>query len=557
MKTILGLGGSTHDFSAALLCGNEVICAIEDERLTGRKHGVAWSYEVPCLPAAEYCLREAGIGLEEVDTIIANDVIPMATKRYFPNIKTYNHHMLHAASNYFFSGENELGIIVLDGCGSILNAEKSSAFENRETISFFQCKNHQIEEIGKMIGNSPKELEYIERPISNSLGYFYSAITRIVEFRDFDEGKTMGLAAYGNPSFYDLMERSIHLGDEFSTCFSFDPIHSGLFGILSNEVRAKRTFQVRADIAASAQLIFIKCVKHLTRLLTNKIVNGNVGISGGCGLNAVCNGILQDELHAQGKKLCVYPHTDDAGLAYGAIAFEYYRDGPKKQIEFCQERKLGKLRGFARPGKIYSETDVIEAINQHYPEIEYERLGDPSERLANLLYEDNIIGFFEGPSEFGPRALGGRSILAPAHSASIREQINRRIKFREPFRPIAPMILRDFYSDFFHGDPDRKYMLSVAFVRQENCSKIPAVIHMDQTARVQVIGSESQTIESLLRKYYEISGVPIICNTSFNSRGMPIVETPKEALKTFLEINLDYLYLQGYLIKKANLPKPP
>lgn len=549
-RLIMGLGGSAHDFSAVLLEDNNILCGIEDERVTRKKNGEYWWYEIPCKASSEYCLQTIGKKVHDVDCIVTSDIMPARLQKYFPKIIYYNHHLLHAASIYYFTSLENIAVLVMDGWGSILGKENTHRI--RETISIFHCNKNKINLVGRTTGIQPIEENSFSMGVSNSLGYFYNLITRIIGFGKFHEGKTMGLAGYGKTQYFDLFMRHIEIGSSFDNILTFKPFEQTLINEILGIIQKKQSsFQVKADIAASAQMVFETVLFQVVDLILKKGFD-YIGLAGGCALNSVANGKLSDYLNRKGKKLVVFPHVSDAGIAFGAAAYQYHQVLSKKNsIEVKGSLNEKKIFNVA---KNYSADQILEAINSYYPQLEYELARDSERKLAQLLHDGEIIAFFYGSSEFGPRALGNRSLLANPTSSQTRERLNREVKFREPFRPIAPVVLDKYYSDFFEGDPNNPFMLKVAKVKPEKINLISSVVHIDETARVQTVYKElNPVLYKILEEFHTLSGIPVLSNTSFNQRGEPIVETPLEALNSFSKMKINYLFIEGFIIRKAHV----
>jgi carbamoyltransferase len=247
----------------------------------------------------------------------------------------------------------------------------------------------------------------------------------------------------------------------------------------------------------------------------------------------------------------VLPHVNDAGIAQGAVTYHYHLNKTQKTAFTIKgEKNTKKAYSIARQ---YSKVEILEAINDSYPKISYEVTNSPEKKIAKLLAKGNIVALFYKESEFGPRALGHRSILSNPTKSIYRERINREVKFREPFRPIAPIVLDRYYEKFFKGSPDRPFMLKVAKVKEEAIDTISSVVHIDGTARVQTVYKDlNPFIYSILEEFNSLCGIPVLSNTSFNQRNTPIVETPHDALDAFLKMDIDYLFIDDYLIAKTN-----
>lgn len=547
MAIVLGLGGSSHDYSSVLMRDGEVLFAIEDERVTRRKRGATWWYEKPCWPSASYCLNAAGLHISDVDFIVAGDLMPARLDDVFENIVYVNHHLLHAASIHFFISGQEKAVLVADGGGAYLNRGGVGEDEFRETVSFYHASGGDISLLGKTSGPCRRESDSFSRPVGNSLGYFYDLITRVIGMEKFAEGKAMGLAAYGQPIYVDLMKQYVTFSDDLSAFILFDPLGSGLYEELAKIISSRGDdMNVRADIAASGQRVFEQGLVAAAELLVDATGLRTLGIAGGCALNAVANGTVARHLEQRGCCLEVLPFVNDAGQAYGAAAWQSVRLG-----EAWPFKRRGTVDhvGLAYGGQEYGVGEIQAALVQRYPDVEYVRMPDPCPAVARMLADGRVVGYFDGGAEFGPRALGHRSILASPAKPETRDRINREIKRREPYRPIAPMVPDERFSDYFHGDPAQRFMITVSEVKQERMHEIGAVVHVDGTARVQSVRvTDNLGIHRLLLEMERLTGCPVLCNTSFNGPGEPIVETPAEAIDAFFRLGLDYLYIQGFLV---------
>ncbi|XXJ20795.1 carbamoyltransferase C-terminal domain-containing protein [Desulfovibrio caledoniensis] len=548
MSVILGLGGSSHDYSAVLSINGKIVVGIEDERITRRKHGLGWWFEIPCRPSVEYCLNAAGMRLEQIDYIVAGDILPHRTISAYPDIEVVNHHLLHAASIYHYSWPDEMAVLVIDGGGAYTRrATEVGMPDSRETISFFNASPGGITLLGRTLGESLRETDAFSRSVSNSLGYLYNMVSHIIGFGKRQEGKTMGLAGYGKPVYSDTIKQHIRLTKSFDKVMEIQQPADELIGELVEALsRRNDGFTVRADLAASVQVVFEDVLIHCAELLMETTGSTHLGLAGGCALNAVANGILKDRLAAHGASLHLLPFVNDAGQAYGAVSWKAWE---LNEGELLAPKNSTPSTTIVCPGKHYTNQDILAALNDAYPRIEFALQSSPSHTLAQLLARGEIIGFYTDGSEFGPRALGNRSILANPTLPRIRERLNRDIKGREPFRPIAPIILEHEYARYFEGSPDSYYMINTARVKMDASPPIPAVTHVDGSARVQVLyESFNPLLFKTIEQFDSLTGCPVICNTSFNGPGEPIVETPEHAIDCFLRLGLDYLYLQGYLV---------
>ncbi len=549
MSKILGLGGSSHDYSAVLMIDGEIVIGIEDERLIRRKHAISYWFEIPCLSSVNYCLEHAGIpSIDDIDFVVGGDILPIRTIRHFPQMKTVNHHLLHALSAYQFSDQKDMAVLVMDGCGAFVRrSNKIGQYENRETISFYRASLKEMACLGSTVGKSLREVDAFSRGISNSLGYLYNLITHLIGFGKRQEGKTMGLAGYGRPIYTEPIRKRVGLSDDFNSVFQIDLPNDDLIAELEAILKKNNdSFDTRADLAASIQLIFEEVLEHCSNLLLKRTGCKHIALAGGCALNSLANGKLEDKLSSKGTKLHLLPFVNDAGQAFGALAWQARKLGLEKPIRF---RGSNDSVSLSHCGYEYSDSEILSALNKAYPRIEFCKIETPEDCLSAILASDKIIGYFDGGSEFGPRALGYRSILASPVTPQIRERLNREIKGREPFRPIAPIISRDKFAEYFEGPDDKPYMISTAYVKRGKAQQIPSVTHVDRTARVQTLNEfQNPMLYRLLNAFYRESGCHVLCNTSFNGPGEPIVESPENAIDCFLRLGLDFLYLQGYLV---------
>jgi carbamoyltransferase len=543
----VGLGGSDHEFSCALMCDGDIRVAIEDERLTRRKHGYALWYENPIHHSLAYCLDAERVSHSDIAGVVSSDIIPFRVRhelRAF-EMRLYGHHLCHAASAYLLvpSGKRA-GIVVCDGYGSRVDHPAEPQYRcHRETFSFFVFGPAGYECLGVTAGLAFADDES-STSVTNSLGMLYEFVTGLLGNQPMDCGKTMGLSAYGEPRYLDAFERFISYGAEPSACFTC-AIDDPAFATMINGILDSRrgSFAVKADLAATVQAItnatFLRCAHYFRSQRLDVLC-----IVGGCGLNTVANAHVVEHCGLD-VPVSIPPHCSDAGTGLGALWLDrFHATNALPNLTF----RGGSLNpGLCRPGRIYSMQESRAAVQEFYPRLSWDPgvvgLHDVAKRLA----KGDVIGFFAGGSEIGPRALGGRSILANPASAAVRERINRVLKHREPYRPLAPVVLRSRFEDYFvdlrQAD---EFMLKVAHVTDKCRRDAPAVVHVDGTARVQVLndGDGGELVE-LLRMFGELSGLGVLVNTSFNRRGEPLVETPADAIDAFLGMRLDGLYLNG------------
>ena len=545
---VLGLGGSDHDFSAALMRDSDIRVAIEQERLTRRKHAITFWFESPLRQAIEYCLAAEGVSMFEVGRIVSSDLLPTRVRHDFRELglREFPHHLCHAASAYMMLPPgSKAGVLVYDGYGSIRGPVDGDPFRNlRETFSFFLFGPDGYECIGRTVGLGYVEHDDFPTGVTNSVGMLYELVTAVLGYDIMDSGKTMGLSSHGVPRYLEALERFVSYGDDPSDCFRCATDDRALEATLEQILLSGHNgFGVKADLAASLQALMNKTLLHCEQFFRGHDIE-YLCLAGGCALNTVANSFLVG--HSKlGVPVIIPPHCDDSGLAFGALWLEQFaRGGAPPELTF---RGHAVSPALSRPGRSYTREECRAAVQEFYPRLALDASVASARDLARVIAAGGIVGVLNGGAEIGPRALGGRSIIADPCSAMMREKINRVIKGREPFRPLAPIVLRSRYDDYFfdtrQADP---FMLKVARARERCLREAPAVVHVDGTARVQVVTEDGDLfLIELLRAFEEETGTAILLNTSFNRRGEPIVESPLDAVDAFLGMGLDGLYLEG------------
>lgn len=549
---LLALGGSDHDFSAALMHGNDIRVAIEQERLTRVRYGEALWFRDPVAAAADYCLADQQIGMDDLEAVVGTDTLPARVRDRWrgKDITLFPHHLAHAASAYLLMPPgSRAGIVVYDGYGSLRAnpADPRRAF--RETVSLYTFGPDGVQRIGGAAGESRVEDDDFPMTVSNSIGMFYELVTQLLGYGPMDAGKTMGLAAYGAPRHADSWGRFFEFRQDPQDCFRCATDDPELVQEIEAALRSGDNFSARADVAATAQHFAERALQHCLSFFADDGLDV-LGIAGGCALNSVANG---KAAASAGRKctLIVPPHAGDAGLAFGALWLARHAEEESPTLSF---RGGPALPSISRPGRRYTRLECRRAVDSVYPRVAHDLSVTTAADLAHVVASGKIVGLFRGSSEFGPRALGGRSILADPRNVFVREKINRTLKRREPFRPLAPMVLSSRYQRYFDGavraDP---FMLTVVPATPLCCREAPAAVHVDGTARVQVVddGIGDPFLIELLRAFENVTGLGILLNTSFNRRGEPIVETPLDALDAFLGLGLDGLFLESEFYRPA------
>ena len=560
---ILGINWGAHDSAAALVQDGIVIAAAEEERFNRIKHA---PFAYP-LRAARYCLREGSVALGDLDEIVfsfhptlglgasighalrffprgAFFLLAESVRRawyigsgmysaYFlhlvPRTRRHwvAHHAAHAASAYFASPFAQAAILVVDGVGEW------------PVTTFFRATGHDL-----------KQLQTLSVP--HSIGFYYSAFTEYMGFEPFDaEYKVMGLAAYGDPARYrDLFRDIVRLepGGRYRLDLSYfnfqydygratwySPRMVEVFGppCPSDELPGQRY----ADIAASLQERTEEAIFHMADWLYQATGLPDLCLSGGVALNSVANGKLLRRGPFQ--RIYIQGAANDAGCALGAAL---YRAHAVHGLPWQEMRHL-----YYGPG--YPTAEIEKTLQAtHMP---YRAVDDPAETAAQLLVANKIVGWYQGRMEFGPRALGNRSILGDPRQADMKDRINAAIKFREPFRPFAPSVLAERTLEYFADIDDSPFMILVTDVLPEKRTVVPAITHADGTGRLHTVERDTNPLYwQMIHRFGELTGVPLVLNTSFNVRGQPIVNTPGEALATFYTSGLDALVIDRFLVEK-------
>lgn len=564
---ILGISCFYHDAAACLMKDGEILAAAQEERFTRKKHDSGFPAR-----AIEFCLNQAGIQASDLDYVAFYDkpflkierilltyfatfprsyrsflkAIPLWLKQklwirkliedeldYTGEILFSEHHLSHAASSFFVSPFEEAAIITIDGVGEWATAALAH---------------------GK--GNEIKILKEIHFP--HSLGLLYSAFTYYLGFRvNSAEYKVMGLAPYGRPIYTDIIKKElIDIKDDGSfrmnmDYFSYDygltmtnRRFSRLFGAPPRKPESGELTQKHMDLAASVQKVTEEIVLKMASCLHEQTGLKKLCMAGGVALNCVANGRVLKE--GPFEDIFIQPAAGDAGGAVGAATLVYH--------SLAGGSRNGSWK-HAFLGPVYSE----EAIRLYLKEndIPYEEL--PRDVLlresAQLLADQKVIGWFQGRMEFGPRALGGRSILADARNPENKDIVNAKIKFRESFRPFAPTAILEHAEEYFDLNRPSPYML---FTAPAKGGRLPAVTHVDGSARIQTVTrEENEMYHDLIQEFYRLTGCPVILNTSFNLRGEPIVNTPREAYLCFMRSGLDYLVMGNFLLDKRRMKPLP
>jgi len=594
VTTILGISAFYHDSAACLLKDGEIIAAAQEERFTRKKHDSSYPYN-----AIEFVLNFSKLRLSEIDKIVffekpflkferlLETYVAFAPKGFLSfakamplwikeklfqknllfnklklhdnsyisdqNIFFSDHHLSHASSAFFPSPFDEAIVLTADGVGEWATT----------TVAIGKGNNLEIK----------KEIHF-----PHSLGLLYSAFTYYCGFKvNSGEYKLMGLAPYGSPVYKDKIKQLIDIKEDGTFRLNQDYFNyatgltmtnkkfNNLFGQKVRDSKNERIRQFHMDIAASIQEITEDIMIKLTRSIRNEYGINNLCLAGGVALNCVANGkILKEKIF---DNIWIQPAAGDAGGSLGAaLALWHIEQNNARNNNFLDKMKGSYL------GPEFSQEQIeneLKLAGANFEVVDYEEM---IVKTAEFLAKEKAIGWFQGRMEFGPRALGARSILADPRSDKMQKNLNLKVKYRESFRPFAPSILRDNLSDWFEINEDSPYMLLVADINAQKKiemtqeqkklfgidklnikrSEIPAVTHVDYSARIQTVTKEvNKTYYDLILRFKELTGCPILINTSFNVRGEPIVLSPTNAFNCFMGTGLDYLIIGNCILDKS------
>lgn len=562
---ILGIGGSQHDYAFCILRDGKVCVAIEEERVSREKHGNGLRSQA--LSGISYCLASQDMTIDDIDCVVSNNLWGIsAYTRYpfFSKVFRINHHMAHACAAFYNSGFEESAILVIDGAGDHYRDNMS------ETISLGTATQKGPCFYEKILG---EEREYddffgllhtfnIKKAFSpqlidkdrldslfltdNSLGDFYSLMSYCCGFILLSEGKTMGLASYGTDRYVKELRSLVKYSyDEHKNCNISIKIDE-VYQFLRELVKKDDDFDKKADLAYAAQRILEETIFFLMNCLYDKSHSKNLCYSGGVALNSVLNGKIKK--YTPFENVYIYPAAGDSGTAIGSAMYAYH-------VMFGNTY-IPKTSNTCYYGISYENKEIEKAIRRYSNQVVGIRLNDKEciENAAQMLSEGKVIGWFQGRSEFGPRALGNRSILADPRRSEMKDIINKKVKFRESFRPFAPVVTYEDVHDYFDTDfEDNPYMLYVANVKENQRARLAAVTHVDGTARLQTIKrSQNPKYYDLIKEFQRYSDIPVLLNTSFNIKGRPIVEKPEDAIECLLGSSIDAIFIENWYLVKRN-----
>ena len=598
MTSILGISAFYHDSAAALIVDGEIIAAAQEERFSRKKHDARYPYN-----AVKYVLEEGNINLSEVDHIVFFEkpflkferlletymaFAPRGFKSFslsmpiwlreklfqkkflFDNLKQHDekfqdinkikfseHHYSHAASAFYPSPFKEAVILTLDGVGEWATTTVAIGLDNKLRIL--------------------KEIHF-----PHSLGLLYSAFTYYAGFKvNSGEYKIMGLAPYGKPKYKDLiLNELIDLKNDGSFKLNMKYFNyatgltmtnskfSSLFGHPVRDSKKDLLTDFHMDIAASIQAVTEEVILRLTKDISKEYKIKNLCLAGGVALNCVANGKILNENHFE--NLWIQPAAGDAGGSLGAALAYWHQELKKPRTDFKDKMKGAYL------GPKYSDDLIKKKLDFLKAKYTKKSPDETSLLVAKELSNSKTVGWFQGRMEFGPRALGGRSILADPRSEKMQKELNLKVKFRESFRPFAPSVLREEVNRWFEIDYDSPYMLLVAEVKKDiqvsmsekdeklfgieklniKRSSIPAVTHVDYSARIQTVHKDTnRKYYNLINEFKKITNCPVIVNTSFNVRGEPIVCSIEDAFNCFMGTNLDLLVIEDFILFKDEQDK--
>ncbi|MFD6530899.1 carbamoyltransferase [Streptomyces sp. NPDC060184] len=541
---VLGLGGSHHDFCAALVENGKVVSAIEEERLTRVKIAFGLGPRLQRCLAADYVLSEAGTSMDEVDLVVANDFVnPVYTLRVRDRVRWMGHHLAHAASAFYTSPFEHAAVMVMDGRGSTV-VEGGELYG--ETITCYQANPRGLEVVRAQHGRVTVTDRRSEDPYEDSVGWMYEAVSKAIGLFTTGgmgaPGKTMGLAAYGSPRYVEELGAYYRLSEgEFrqSTAQQI-AMRAFIDAELAKADHPDEHYARRADFAYAVQQHTERVVISFARALHRRTGLTDLCLAGGVALNSVANYKL---LEATGfERIHVVPAAGDGGTGLGSALFGYYALGSHEWRPSPEPFSpyLGREYGQERlEAALAAESGLLRVL----------RPDDLYAHVAGELAAGAVVGWYQGRSEIGPRALGNRSILADPRDPGMKDRINAKVKHREHFRPFAPIVLEERQSEYFTTSVPAPYMLMVPEVRPEMRTVIPSVTHADGSARLQtVLGALNPQLRALLNAFDSVTGVPVLLNTSFNDNEEPIVETPEDAVRCFLKTDMDVLVLGSGLV---------
>jgi carbamoyltransferase len=547
-----------HDRSVSVVCDGELLGSLAAERIDRKKHSI--SSKVPFetidtllsyLYIDIYTIKYVGITYAAVNINNLSQLYADQLQEHYPNwnfkIIPVSHHLAHAASSYYTSSFDKALVFIADGGGDLVNGceEAESLYiatrQNGLQLLEQRLQTNAIHTLSREQFHLYPCMNEIYRTEQISIAKKYEQITYILGFGWNQSGKTMGLASYGKELFPVKVPEISSLQYDLTAEFLIKEIYQ--LYLSSDSSYQSYIAKNREDIAKTLQTYTETLVINIIGYLLHKYQIYHMCLAGGLFLNCLLNHKLLEKYPEINIHIC--PAAGDDGQSIGAayIAYQYFIDKKLKNINSCPLPYLGIS---------YSNEQIKDALERKYLSYKYyENRDDLCKIIATEIYKNKIIGFFTGRSEVGPRALCHRSLLANATWGGMKDYLNEKVKHRENFRPFAPVVMEEFEQQYFKIKQNSPYMLLASTVVTEYASHIPSVVHIDQTARVQSVNKKSNPyIYQVIKSFYELSGVPVLLNTSFNDNGEPIVETPQDAINTFLSTEIDVLVLENFLIYK-------
>jgi carbamoyltransferase len=574
MKIILGINALHSDSSACIIKNGELVCALEEERLNRKKH----TAQFPIL-AIQECIKIAGINKNYITDIAINNnpksnILPKLfftlknikikkdnefIKRFKNkinlkkvicdklnikrNIKFHNieHHLSHIASAYFPSNFNKTNALSIDGSGDFVS------------LAIGECNDQKIKITNKIY-------------FPDSLGIFYQAMTQFLGFKNYgDEYKIMGLAPYGKPIYFEKIKNNLFkesklffkLNQKFfihndinfkyqnKITENINDIYNDKLSLLFKEdIEKSDTLEnFKKNFASSTQKIFEHFFDKILNYISSKNYSSNLVYAGGCALNSSANNILTSKKYFENFFIPMAPGDNGGAIGAALLVNSKYNTNFKNSSN-------------AYLGSAYNDSDIEKAIKGKFKKLikfqKFNNMIETCEMASDMLLNGKVLGWFQGKMEFGPRALGNRSILADPRNPEMKSIINSKIKRRESFRPFAPSVLKEYQNEWFIGDYNNEYMSSVMKVRENKKNLIPAVVHHDNTSRVQTVSKENnRRYYSLIELFYKKTKVPILLNTSFNENE-PMIMRPRDAIDCLIRTELDGLFINNYFVEKSD-----
>ena len=570
---VLGLNTYDHDVSACLLRDGAIAFAIAKERLTREKHASGFYQDV-----IDYCLEAEGIKLDDVDLVVRNsyilpvpDLEEQLAFRDMPGflsppereqaekspifrsnsdkVVSISHHLAHAYSAFAPSPFEEGVVMIVDGVGSYRAdaMEKLPEDDNgnplaRESESYYRFSGSRLECLKKVWLEPSRGVLNEEFYSMPGLGALYSRASTYV-FGDWNKcGELMGLAPYGRR---DQVRHLLEMEGGELRVPAWSSEFKQPFLIGAGDWEKHPAMRHWEDMAWRVQDDIENVLLERTRWLRESTGATNLCIAGGVALNCVANGRIARE--GGFKNIWIQPAAGDDGIAIGCAYYGW--------LEVLKQPRNHAME-HAFTGRTYGEHEIVNTLQKPLVRVQISSVSSDNicRDTAKLLADQKVIGWFQGPSEFGPRALGNRSLLADPRKAEMKDILNSRVKHRQAFRPFAPIVLAERMMEVFEGEEDSPYMLIAKPVRPEWRDKIPGIVHVDGTARVQTVREATNPkLYRLLKEFEALTGVPVLINTSFNVKGEPIVETPDDAMQCFLATGIDHLVLHDTLVSKGPL----